>query len=77
MKLTRSLLAGAVLTILGMTAAHATNDAAAPSTPTRGVQTFLDKLKSGTGKPIEQLSPADARQVLIGARSARRCRPRM
>jgi len=69
MKLTRSLLAGAVLTILGMTAAHAASDAAAPSTPTRGVQAFLDKLNSGTGKPIEQLSPADARQVLIGAQA--------
>ena len=31
------------------------------------VQQFLDALNSGTGKPIEQLSPADARAVLVGA----------
>jgi acetyl esterase/lipase len=31
------------------------------------VRKFLKALNSGTGKPIEQLSPADARNVLIGA----------
>ncbi|AVB21405.1 MULTISPECIES: alpha/beta hydrolase [Pseudomonas syringae group] len=30
-------------------------------------QAFLDALNSGTGKPIEQLSPKDARAVLVGA----------
>jgi acetyl esterase/lipase len=31
------------------------------------VRAFLKELNSGTGKPIEQLSPADARQVLVDA----------
>ncbi len=31
------------------------------------VRTFLQALNSGNGKPLEQLSPADARQVLVGA----------
>ena len=35
--------------------------------PTAGVAKFLHALNSGGGKPIEQLSPADARNVLIGA----------
>ena len=30
-------------------------------------QAFLDVLNAGTGKPIEQLSPKDARAVLVGA----------
>lgn len=34
------------------------------------VRTFLQAVNSGGGKPIEQLSPADARQVLVGAQSA-------
>ncbi|GFM69699.1 lipase [Pseudomonas cichorii] len=32
-------------------------------------QRFLDALNSGTGKPIEQLSPKDARAVLVGAQA--------
>lgn len=32
-------------------------------------QAFLDALNSGTGKPIEQLSPKDARAVLVGAQA--------
>ncbi|MGP6419848.1 alpha/beta hydrolase fold domain-containing protein [Pseudomonas putida] len=32
-------------------------------------QAFLDVLNAGTGKPIEQLTPKDARAVLIGAQS--------
>jgi len=32
-------------------------------------QAFLDALNSGTGKPIEQLSPKDARAVLTGAQA--------
>ncbi|WLS78597.1 alpha/beta hydrolase [Erwinia pyri] len=35
--------------------------------PTAGVAKFLHALNSGGGKPIEQLSPADARNVLIRA----------
>lgn len=34
------------------------------------VRKFLAALNSGTGKPIEQLSPADARQVLIDAQNS-------
>ncbi|SFQ02828.1 alpha/beta hydrolase [Parafilimonas terrae] len=34
------------------------------------VRAFLEVLNSGTGKPIEQLSPADARKVLIDAQSS-------
>jgi acetyl esterase/lipase len=32
-------------------------------------QAFLDALNSGTGKPLEQLSPKDARAVLTGAQA--------
>src|SRR5688572_29822364 len=32
-----------------------------------GVRKFLKALNSGKGKPIEQLSPADARKVLVDA----------
>lgn len=35
----------------------------------RHVRTFLDVLNSSDGKPMETLSPAEARQVLIGAQS--------
>jgi acetyl esterase/lipase len=35
--------------------------------PTAGVASFLKVLNSGSGKPIEQLSPTDARAVLTGA----------
>lgn len=34
------------------------------------VRSFLKALNSGTGKPIEQLSPKDARQVLIDAQKS-------
>lgn len=34
------------------------------------VRTFLKALNSGTGKPIEKLSPTDARQVLTGAQES-------
>ncbi|QEC40288.1 alpha/beta hydrolase [Pseudobacter ginsenosidimutans] len=34
------------------------------------VRAFLKALNSGTGKPIEQLSPADARQVLTDAQNS-------
>ncbi|TYL41844.1 alpha/beta hydrolase [Dickeya sp. ws52] len=35
----------------------------------RHVQTFLGKLNAGGGKPIEQLSPAEAREVLVAAQA--------
>jgi len=41
--------------------------AADAPTPTAGVAKFLSALNSSGGKPMEQLSPQDARQVLIGA----------
>lgn len=34
------------------------------------VRAFLKALNSGDGKPIEQLTPADARQVLVGAQNS-------
>jgi len=34
------------------------------------IRGFLKALNSGNGKPIEQLSPADARQVLVGAQKS-------
>ena len=34
------------------------------------VRGFLKALNSGDGKPIEQLSPADARAVLTGAQKS-------
>src|SRR4030095_11587858 len=34
------------------------------------VRNFLKVLNSGPGKPIEQLSPADARQVLVDAQNS-------
>lgn len=35
--------------------------------PTAGVQAFLNVLNSGNGKPMEKMTPQEARQVLIGA----------
>ncbi|PZR24794.1 MAG: alpha/beta hydrolase [Citrobacter freundii] len=34
------------------------------------IRAFLKALNSGGGKPLEQLSPADARQVLVGAQKS-------
>ncbi|MGS2739226.1 alpha/beta hydrolase [Sinomicrobium sp. M5D2P17] len=34
------------------------------------VRSFLDALNSGDGKPLETLSPEDARQVLVGAQKS-------
>lgn len=59
----RSLLIAMGLTATSLTSAFAA-DAPAPSA---GVSKFLSVLNSGGGKPIEQLSPQAARQVLIGA----------
>lgn len=36
----------------------------------KGIQGFLKALNAGDGKPLEQLSPADARQVLVGAQKS-------
>jgi acetyl esterase/lipase len=43
--------------------------AAGDSNVDHQVQSFLDALNSGNGKPIEQLSPKDARAVLTGAQA--------
>lgn len=32
-------------------------------------QAFLDVLNAGTGKPMEQLTPKEARAVLVGAQA--------
>ena len=56
----------ALLLATQMTAAFAATDTTTAE-PTAGVNAFLTVLNSGNGKPIEQLSPAAARQVLIGA----------
>ncbi|KGD79709.1 alpha/beta hydrolase [Tatumella morbirosei] len=47
-------------------AAQASASAKQPA-PTAGVKAFLDILNSGDGKPMEQMTPQEARQVLIGA----------
>ncbi|RMO82280.1 Lipase [Pseudomonas syringae pv. philadelphi] len=44
--------------------------AAGDSAIEHNTQAFLDALNSGTGKPIEQLSPDDARAVLVGAQAS-------
>ncbi|WBU48810.1 alpha/beta hydrolase [Kosakonia pseudosacchari] len=49
--------------------------AADAPTPTAGVAKFLSVLNSSGGKPIEQLSPQDARQVLIGAQQGAKLPP--
>lgn len=41
----------------------------------RNTQSFLEALAKGGGKPIEALSPADARQVLIGAQKGAKLPP--
>ncbi len=48
--------------------AQATLAASSPGVE-RHVQGFLDALAAGGGKPLEQLSPTDARAVLVGAQA--------
>lgn len=55
-----------VLLTAAMAAVSANSYADAPQAE-HHVQAFLKALNSGGGKPIEQLSPQDARQVLINA----------
>ena len=49
-------------------ATHAALAAGSPGVE-RNVQGFLDALAAGGGKPLEQLSPADARAVLVNAQA--------
>ena len=56
------------VTLLGMSLGNAM----AADTPDvkPAVRAFLDQLNAGTGKPMEQLSPKDARAVLAGAQAS-------
>ena len=65
MKIATALLTSALFT----TAVSA--EAINTPTPTVGVQAFLDVLNSGNGKPMELMTPNEARQVLIGAQKAK------
>ena len=60
--LTQTLIAGALAATVGTAAAE-------PAQPLRPVASFLTALNSGGGKPLEQLSPKDARQVLVSAQA--------
>jgi acetyl esterase len=64
MKLTRKILAASVAAL----AASAALGAGSPGVE-RNTQAFLEALSKGGGKPIETLSPADARAVLVGAQA--------
>lgn len=64
----------AVLLMAQMTTAFAATTENRP-VPTEGVSAFLKVLNSGGGKPIEQLSPAAAREVLIGAQKGAKLPP--
>ncbi len=43
--------------------------------PERNTQAFLEVLAKGGGKPLETLSPADARAVLVGAQQGAKLPP--
>lgn len=60
------LTAGALLLASQITSAWASPVENAPE-PTVGVAAFLKALNSGGGKPIETLTPKEARAVLTGA----------
>ncbi|WP_218511015.1 alpha/beta hydrolase [Variovorax sp. dw_308] len=70
MKFTRRLLTASVLAL-----ASTLSLAAGSPGVERNVQAFLDTLAKGGGKPIETLSPADARQVLVGAQKGAKLPP--
>jgi acetyl esterase/lipase len=64
-------LATTIAASLSMAACQAATAAPVPvPVPEHNVQAFLNVLNSGGGKPIEQLSPKDARQVLVGAQAS-------
>ena len=56
-------------TLVGSLLALSVGNAFADSDVEHNTQAFLDALNSGSGKPIEQLSPKDARAVLTGAQA--------
>ncbi|MDR8365383.1 alpha/beta hydrolase [Pseudomonas sp. JL3] len=55
--------------LTGTLLALSINSAFAGNGVEHNTQAFLDVLNAGTGKPIEQLTPADARAVLVGAQA--------
>lgn len=64
-KITSALIGGSIILAMG-TAGAAPNDRHLEHT----VQSFVNQLNSGNGKPIEKLSPDEARKVLSGAQSS-------
>jgi len=66
MKIPTKTIAASLIT----TAAHVASAADVQPVPERHVEAFLKALNSGGGKPLEQLSPKDARQVLVGAQAS-------
>ncbi|MFX5533894.1 alpha/beta hydrolase [Acinetobacter baumannii] len=69
MKIATALLTSALFTTA--VSAEAINTPA----PTAGVQAFLDVLNSGNGKPMELMTPTEARQVLIDAQKGAKLPP--
>ena len=70
MKATRKILAAALTAV-------ATGAALAAGSPgvERQTQVFLEALAKGGGKPLEALSPTDARAVLVGAQAGAKLPP--
>lgn len=67
----------ALLTIIGLNINTASMAQTTPSLKAENdprilkeVRSFLKELNAGDGKPVEQLSPEDARQVLVGAQQS-------
>ncbi|KHK65839.1 MULTISPECIES: alpha/beta hydrolase [Pseudomonas] len=56
-------------TLTGALLALSVSNAFANGIVEHNTQAFLDALNAGTGKPLEQLSPKDARAVLVGAQA--------
>lgn len=63
---TKTLVAGMLAGSVGATSAQAADNA---PRPLQAVQSFLNALNSSGGKPLEQLSPQQARQVLTDAQA--------
>ena len=70
MNITRKILAASITAL----AASAALAAGSPGVE-RNTQVFLEALAKGGGKPIEALSPADARAVLVGAQAGAKLPP--
>ncbi|MDB6145235.1 MAG: lipase [Pseudomonas sp.] len=66
MKTFSKVLTGTVLALSISSAFAATSDAFVE----HNTQAFLDVLNSGTGKPMEQMTPKEARAVLVGAQTS-------